>query len=64
MKVDFKLLLALNNEARDWDIVTIIELLAMNDIPMSDAVIQLGIAGGVLLEGYKNSWGEEEAVEV
>lgn len=59
--VNFKVLLMLANEIPNEDnpFALIIENLAMCDIPMSDAVIELGIACGVLLPGYKNGWSEE-----
>ena len=58
--VDFKTLLNLANESGcEYPIVETIGHLAMNDIPMSDAVIQLGIACGVLLNDYRNGWSED-----
>ncbi len=65
--VNFNLLMELVCEAgTDSSIQDVISVLAMNDIPMSDAVIQLGIAADVLLPDYENGWsqeneGEEEA---
>ncbi len=34
-------------------------VLAMDDVPMSDAVIKLGIVLDVLLPGYRNDWSKE-----
>lgn len=57
-EVNFSLLTRLVSEG-EYDIAGTIEFLAMDDIAMSSAVIDLGIAIGVLLPGYKNGWSEE-----
>lgn len=61
-EVDFKLLLALANEIPDCDnpYAVLITEFAMCDIPMSEAVIQLGIVCNCLVPGYRNGWSEEE----
>lgn len=60
MKVNFKLLMELAQECGEEDpIASVIGHLAMNDIPMSDAVIKLGIACDVLMNGYHNGWSME-----
>lgn len=61
-KVDFSLLLQLVREySADSEnaLLEVIELLAMEDIPMTEAVIRLGIIGGVLLPGYICGWSED-----
>lgn len=58
--VDYKLLMELASECGYlYPVHDLIEELSMCDVPMSDAVIKLGIACGVLLPGYHNGWSEE-----
>ena len=57
--IDFKILLTLANEVgEEHPIEATIGYLAMSDIPMTSAVIALGIASGVLTEEYSNGWSE------
>ncbi len=59
-KVNFQLLLALASESGEkYPIEATIATLAMCDIPMTDAVIQLGVVTDVLLPDYHNNWSEE-----
>ena len=59
--VTFKHLVQLANEfsRSESALAETIEFLAMWDIPMSDAVIKLGVIYGVLTEGYHNGWSKE-----
>lgn len=59
--IDFKTLLMLVNEIPDENnpFALIIKNFSMCGIPMSDAVIKLGIACGVLSKDYRNDWIEE-----
>lgn len=58
--IDFETLLELAMELHDeYPVHATIAHLAMSDIPMSDAVIKLGVACNVLMEGYRNGWSEE-----
>ena len=60
-KVGFGLVLQLADEIEsDAAIADVILNLSMEDAPMSDAVIALGVALDVLEEGYHNGWSAEE----
>ncbi len=60
-KVDFELLMDLAAEAGDdRPFETVISVCAMADIPMSDAVIKLGVVFDILLPDYRNGWSLEE----
>jgi len=59
-KVNFKHLVELAEEMDTEDsMACVISTLALEDIPMTDAVIKLGITMGILLPGYYNGWSEE-----
>lgn len=58
--VDYKLLMELASECGyPYPVHQLIEELAMCDVPMSDAVIKLGIACDILMPGYHNDWSKE-----
>ena len=56
--VTFRHLLQLASELSHSDnaLIETIETLAMWDVPLTPAVIQLGIIGGVLEPDYKSGW--------
>lgn len=60
-KVDFELLMELASESGEaYPIEATIAVLAMCDIPMSNAVIQLGIVTDILMDDYHNGWSDED----
>ena len=53
--VNFEMLLEVASELR-CDLYDAVETLAMWDIPMTQAVINIGIIGGRLTLDYANGW--------
>ncbi len=60
-KVDFQLVLELAREIREEKdpIRAVITAISLDDIRMTDAVIRLGMAAGILAYDYRNGWSEE-----
>lgn len=56
--IDFKTLIALSEEG-EMNLRELIAFLALDDVPMTDAVLKLGMAYGILTEDYHNNWSEE-----
>lgn len=62
MPINFKDLINLADECEmENPFVYTIATLAMADIPMSDAVIKIGVALDILLPDYESGWSRREA---
>ncbi len=57
--INYKVLLEIAADGNYDYLEPVLETLVMYDVPMSKAVIDLGIALGVMLPGYKCGWSED-----